>query len=218
MIKDLYIGISRHFKRFFLAIFFAYTTIWAFLEPLMSILDLKTNSFSWYWFSAYLLVSIIIATFLVKPKQSVKFNLINTNTKVIIEFGDLFKSEGHKVIPVNEYFDSLIGKPVSPKSVHGIFIEKILGGYKQILDDAVNNQLAGKEIDIVNRPEGKKNKYPIGTTITLKHNESIYFLFSLCNSDNDCKVTCTPSLMLKALEGLWKKLELKEMVLILIYL
>lgn len=207
--KKIFISINRHPKKFLLAIFFSYCTIWALIEPLMAILELKTNHFNWYWFSLYLIASIIIGFVSAIPKKSVNFNLINTNTKVIIELGDLFKSEGHRVIPVNEYFDSLIGKPVSPKSVHGIFIEKTLGGYNQILDDAVNNQLAGKEIDIVNRPQGKKNKYPIGTTITLKHNESIYFLFSLCNSDNDCKVTCNPSLMLKALEGLWEKVRIE---------
>jgi hypothetical protein len=203
--EKIFTAINRHRKRFLLAFFFGYCTIWACIEPLMAILEVKTTGFNWYWFSFYIIVSIIIGIISAIPKQSVNFSLINTNTKVIIEFGDLFKFEGHKVIPVNEYFDSLIGKPVSPKSVHGMFIEKTLGGYNHIIDDAVNSQLLGQEIEIVDRPEGKKYKFSLGTTITIKHAESTYFLFALCNSDNNCKVTCNPSLMLKALEGLWEK-------------
>ncbi len=172
-------------------------------------LELKTTGYNGYCLTCYILVSIVIAVISVYPKKSVKFDLTNTNTKVVIEFGDLFKVEGYKVIPVNEYFDSVIGKPVSPKSLHGFFIEKILGGHTSILDHAVNQQLAGRALSTSQRSEGKKIKYELGTTITLRHNQSEYFLFALCNSDDDCKATCTPSLMLKALEGLWEKVRIE---------
>lgn len=209
MMNKIFIGISRHPKRFFLALVFGYTAIWTFLEPLMTMLEWKTTGYNGYCLSCYILTSIIIAVITVYPKKAVKFDLTNTNTKVVIEFGDLFKADGYKVIPVNEYFDSAIGKPVSPKSLHGFFIEKILGGYNSILDTAVNQQLTGRAITTSQRPEGKNDKYELGTTITLTHNQSVYFLFALCNSDNDCKATCTPSLMLKALEGLWEKVRIE---------
>lgn len=203
------IGLKRHPKKFVVALIFGYTTLWTILEPLFALLDIKTTDHKVLFLLGYFLVSLIIAIFSVWPKKHVKFQLNNTNTKVEIQFGDLFETTGHKVIPVNEYFDSQIGKPVSPNSLHGIYINKILGGHTNILDNAVDTQLIGKEVEISNRPEGKNKKYRIGTTIAIQYNQILYFLFALCNSDNDCKATSNPSLMLKAMEGMWDKVRIE---------
>ena len=104
---------------------------------------------------------------------------------------------------------SKIGKPVSSKSQQGIFIEKILGRHINIFEDAVNNQLKGQHIDRVQRIDGKNLKYKLGTTITIKHNQDFYFIFALTNTDNDCNANSIPSLMFKALEGLWNKVRIE---------
>jgi hypothetical protein len=208
MKNKILIGITRHPKRFFLAIAFGYASLWTVLEPIFAIAEIKTTGYNCYYLLGYFLLSIVIALFVIYPKRKVKFDLKNTNTKVEIEFGDLFKSAGHKVIAASEFFDSKIGKPVSPKSLQGIFIERILGGHTNIFDTVVNTQLAGQEIATVQRVDGKTLKYDLGTTITIEHNQSLYFLFALSNSDNDCNASSTPSLMLKALDGLWNKVRI----------
>lgn len=205
----VFLGISRHPKRFFLAIAFGYASLWTVLEPIFSIANLKTTGYNCPYLIGYILCSLIIAVIVVYPKKKVQFDLNNTNTKVEIEFGDLFKTTGHKVISASEYFDSKIGKPVSPRSLQGIFIEKILGGHTNIFDSAVNTQLAGQEIGTVQRVDGKNLKYELGTTITIEYNQSQYFVFALSNTDNDCNANSTPSLMLKALEGLWNKVRIE---------
>lgn len=207
--KNIFIGIRRHPKRFLLAIAFGYTTLWTILEPFFSILEFKTEGYNCCYLIGYIILSFLIALIAVYPKRKVQFELTNTNTKVEIEFGDLFAKDGHKVISSSEFFDSKIGKPVSPKSLLGIFIEKILGGHTNILDNAVNTQLAGQHIDTIQRVDGKTLKYDIGTTITIEHNKSLYFVFALSYTDNDCNANSTPSLMLKALEGLWNKIRIE---------
>ena len=209
MIKKIFIGIKRHPQRFLLAFAFGYASLWTALEPILSLADIKPAGYNCSYLMSYILCSLIIAVIVVYPKKKVCFALNNTNTKVEIEFGDLFQAKGHKVIPVSEYFDSKIGKPVSPNSLHGIFIEKILGGHITIFDNAVNSQLAGQQIGTIQRIDGKNLKYEIGTTITIEHNKSLYFVFALTNADNDCNVSCTPSLMLKALDGLWNKVRIE---------
>lgn len=203
--KNILIGIKRNLKRFFSAIFFGVTALWAILEPIFSLLDIQTKNYSCCYLIGYFIVSFIIALVIVYPKRKVKFGLTNTNTKVEIVFGDLFTTTGHKIISASEFFDSKIGKPVSPTSLQGVFINKILGGHTNVFDNAVNTQLAGKEIATVHRVDGKTLKYEIGTTITINHDQSTYFIFALTNTDNDCNANSTPSLMLKALEGLWNK-------------
>lgn len=205
MFKKIFIGIGRHPKRFLLAIGFGYATIWTVLEPFLSLVNLKTTGYNGTYLVAYLLASIIIGVIVVCPKRKVRFPLKNTNTRIEIEFGDLFVADGNKAIPVSEFFDSKIGKPVSPRSLHGVFIEKILGGQTKIIDDAVNAQLSGLLIDNVQRSDGKTAKYEIGSTITIEHNKSKYFLFALSHTDIDCNAYSTPSIMLKALDCLWNK-------------
>jgi hypothetical protein len=206
IMSKFFTGIKRHPKRFLLAIIFGYLTLWTIVEPLFSILNIDTSNCKILLLAVYGFVSFIIAVISIWPRKSIGFKLKNTNTRVEILFGDLFQMDGHKVIPVSEYFDSKIGKPVSPRSVHGIFIQKILGGHSGIIDEATNKQLTGKEIEISNRPDGNNRKFPIGSTIFIPHNNYNYFLFALCESDNDCKVSCDPSMMLKALSGLWNKI------------
>lgn len=205
----IFTGIKRHPKRFLLAIAFGYTTLWTVLEPLFTLLEIKTEGYNCYYLIGYILVSFVIAIIVVYPKKTVHFGLTNTNTKVEIMFGDLFDTKGHKVISASEFFDSKIGKPVSPNSLQGIFINRILGGHTDIFDNAVNTQLAGQEIASIQRVDGKTLKYEIGTTITIEHNQSTYFIFALTNTDNECNANSTPSLMLKALEGLWNKVRIE---------
>ena len=209
MIHKIVTGLKRHPKRFLLAFALGYTTLWALMEPISSILSVKLSDYLIHYIVAYFLLSLVIGIIAVWPKRKVSFKLHNTNTKVDIEFGDLFKSNGHRVIAVNEYFDSEIGDPVSIKSVHGIFIQKILGGHKNILDDAVTGQLSQANSININRPKGKTTKFELGTSITIDHDNTTYFLFALANSDDNCKATCSPELMLKALAGLWEKIRNK---------
>lgn len=207
--KIILLGIKRHKTRFLLAIFFGFTTLWTVLEPIFALLDIDTKNNGCYYLTAYIIVSFIIALVVVYPKRKVKFSLTNTNTKVEIVFGDLFNTTGHKVISASEFFDSKIGKPVSPKSLQGVFISKVLGGHSTIFDDAVNSQLAGKEIATVQRVDGKTLKYDIGSTIIIDHDQSRYFIFALSTTDNECNANSTPTLMLKALEGLWNKVRIE---------
>ena len=93
--------------------------------------------------------------------------------------------------------------------MQGIFISSILGGHTNIFDNAVNTQLAGQEIGTVQRTDGKTLKYDLGSTITITHDQSLYFVFALSNTDNDCNAYCTPSLMLKSLDGLWNKVRIE---------
>lgn len=45
------------------------------------------------------------------------------NTKIVIKEGDLFEQEGKKVIPVNEYFDTIVGSGIiDPRSIHAQYI------------------------------------------------------------------------------------------------
>ena len=204
--KKLFIGIKRHPKSFVWAIVFGFTVLWTVIEPVLVILNVKTTEYSTWYLASYTMASFIISLIFIFPKKKVEFGLKNTNTKVIIKFGNLFEEKGYKVISVNNFFDSKVGKPVSPNSLHGIFITKVLEGEAEIFKSAVKTQLKDKESVGVNEKNcGEKTKYNIGDTIVIEKEKTKYFCFSMTESDKNCVSSSSPDIMLKALNGLWSK-------------
>lgn len=102
-----------------------------------------------------------------------KINLEIRKEKVEIEFGDIFEEKGLKVIPFNEYFDTVVNsKIVSENSLNGKFIKKYFKENIVELDKKIEEELKKskkKSIENKERTGGKKNKYQIGTTIKLKN-------------------------------------------------
>jgi hypothetical protein len=159
----------------------------------------------WTYFLVTILASLIYGRLYTWKKSKIAFRIPNTNTTIEIVFDDLFKQEGLRVIPVNEFFDSEIGKPVSDKSLHGIFIENHLKGrtFDGEIDSQLNKIISAKEVP--EKIDGKTKKYPIGTTVKVT-TDAEYLLFALAKTDpKTCKAYCNTTMMLQALEGLWQK-------------
>lgn len=204
--NELILGIKRHPRKFFTSLIFSYVTLWTILEPLFTFLALKIESYNWAYLVVYLIISLVFTGIIVYPKRKISFDLKNTNTKVEILFGDLFKQEGNKVISANDYFDTEIGTPVSSNSLHGNFISKVIGNHTDIIDNTIIDQLSNISPVYTPKSKGKQKKYPLGTTIHIDFNSTRYFLFALAESDVNCKASCTPAKMFNSLEGLWYRL------------
>lgn len=197
------IGFIRNPKSFFTYLIVSFTLLWTFIEPVLGLTNIELKG--WISIIIFVLIGIFIATFKIIPSKEIEFRLKNTNTKIKILYGDLFKTESNKIISVNEYFDSEIGKLVSPNSVHGLFIKNILGGHKETFDKSVERYLCEYKNEYKERKEGKKFIYPIGSTAVVEFNNEKFIIFALCKTDDEYKAYCNPSMMLFALEGLWNR-------------
>ena len=113
------------------------------------------------------------------------------------------------MIPVNEFFDSKLGEPVSRQSIHGLFISRCFGGHGASLDTLVDESLKNTPFDDVQRPEGRQKRYPIGTTAVVPVNEDRYFLVALSKTDlNTLKASADIPELWMALVGLWKQVRI----------
>jgi hypothetical protein len=74
-----------------------------------------------------------------------------------------------------------------------------------IFDQNVANEFKDITYQEERRELGKTRKYDIGTTAMLTFGDYKYFLFASSKTDDEYKAYSTPSLLLFALEGLWKK-------------
>lgn len=202
IISNIMTGIKYNPKKWLTSWFLCYATLWTLLEPMVSFL---TPNLTGTWkFVLFVGVSFIAGIIIVYPKKEIEFKLPNTSTTIGVIYSDMFGLKGCKVITVNEYFDSEIGDPVSPNSLHGYFLQKILGNHVMPFDSAVDNLPANLLIETAQRPKGKNKKYKIGTTVEVDYAQTKYFLFALSKTDNNYKAYSTPAMMLEALDSLWE--------------
>ena len=107
---------------------------------------------------------------------------------------------------MNEFFDSEIGLPVSPKSLHGMVIERYFGEHPASFDQLVSSDLTGIPVHNVPRNCGKTHRYEIGTTAHIGTNTHNFLLFAMCSTDvTTCKASASLQELVCALKGLCTK-------------
>jgi len=140
-------------------------------------------------------------------KQTIVLSSNAFETKIIIKFGDLFKQDGWKAIPVNEFFDSIVDdRHVSSKSLHGILLNKYWSNDTEDWDSQVKNSLHDTNFEKITRASGKTEKYPIGSTATVQKDENKFLCVALAKTEvNTLQASASLSDLNTSLIGLLKK-------------
>lgn len=205
LLHNIYLGIKRRTIKFFSEILLAYSALWTLIESASYFIpEIKFQGIRCYLVVVF--VGILIACMRAHQCRSVSFQIGHSNTKVSVLFGDIFDRDGHIAIPVNEFFDSEIGLPVSPRSLHGIVINRFFGGHPASFDQLVATNLANTSAKDIQRAGGKNRQYPIGTTAALRANAHRFLLFAVSVTDiATFKASATVPDLVRALEGLCAK-------------
>lgn len=204
-LKDLCRGIKRHPWKTAGYIFTAFSVLFTLIKGINQFFPgVKVEGTA--AFVVIILVSVGFGLKKVWKPSKIKIKVANSDTTIEVLFGDLFAQEGIRAIAVNEFFDSALGKPVSEKSLHGLFLNKCFGGYPQPFDKQVEEQLAGEPSEEVSRSEGKTKKYEIGTTAMLNAEKDRYLVFALTHTDiTNCMATANVTMMWIALHNVWQR-------------
>jgi hypothetical protein len=161
-------------------------------------------------FALAILISVAFGFKKVWKPSRIQIPIANCNSIIEVVFGDLFEQEGIRAIAVNEFFDSIIGKPVSDKSIHGIFLKKCFGGHPESFDKQVAEELKHTPSVEVVKIEGKTRCYPIGSTALIAVNQDKYIAFAFTKTDpQTCKAYSDVTLMWTALNDLWKRVRIE---------
>ena len=137
-------------------------------------------------------LSIAFAVWQTWRKKALDLKVSNT-LRVKVAEGDLFdyaKDENYVVIPVNEYFDTIVDNRIINKgTIHGQFILNYYGEEHTKLHEEIeayfkDNKIEGKE---VNRPESKgyTKKYPLGTCAIINKANTNFVLLALTHFDEE---------------------------------
>lgn len=175
----------RRFKNFLkslleaIGVIGSFVTIsWAIFQESLGDSDISRP---WLVILAIFLVSAVYALSTIWPKTKIKLKLTE-KVKAEVFFGDLFSANEIIVIPVNEYFDTIVDdKIISSKTLHGIFIKNYFGGNEANLKKQINQSLNGVDhVDINSgRTAGNKKKYPLGTVCQVTKDDKVFFLVAL---------------------------------------
>lgn len=209
-INDLWRGIRRHPFKTAEYIFTSFSVIFTFIKIITHFVpDIKIEGI--IPLTVAILISICFGLRKVWKPSKIEVKIANSNTVIEVLFGDLFEQSGLRAIAVNEFFDSKIGKPVSDKSLHGMFLQKCFGGHPEPFDKQVDEQLKNIKGCEVKKTDGKIKSFPIGTTALINVNQDRYLVFVLSKTDPDtCKAYSNVSMMWDALHELWQRTRIES--------
>lgn len=118
-----------------------------------------------------ILVIIYISIWLYANKQ-IEITLNIDGTTVDIKTGDLFEQDELKVIPVNEYYDTIVdNKIINERSIHGQYINKYsnINELDQLIDTDSDLNEEGNIIGKTSsRKVGRNTKYRLGSILVNK--------------------------------------------------
>ena len=184
--------------------FAAYGALWTAAEPLGAVLK-KCKPEGIYWYGAMIMASIVVGLWKCRPRRHVEFKIPGSDSSIRIEFGDIFQNGKVIVIPVNEYFDGLLGDHVSENSLHGQFIKNVLGGQARAFYDLTSEDLQTVSSEEVHRESGRCSKYPIGTVARADVNDKRFLLAALSRTDvASLKASATLHELWDCLAGIWQ--------------
>jgi hypothetical protein len=207
---DLCHGIYRHPWKTAQHIFTSFSVIFTLVRAITYFIPaIKVEG--WFALTAAVVISFVYGLKKVWKPSRIEIPVAHCNTIIEVIFGDLFKQDGIRAIAVNEFFDSKLGKPVSDKSIHGIFIQKCFGGHPESFDKQVGEQLKNIKSQEIAKVDGKSKCYPIGSTALITVNQDRYVAFAFAKTDpNTCKAFSDVTMMWMALHQLWQRVRIES--------
>lgn len=156
------------------------------------------------WFSIFLLLAYLFM--LMRANLTNNLTLTIRGKNVNIKYGDIFNAEGLKLIPFNEYFDTIVdNKIIAKKSLNGIFIEKYYQNVS-LLDSQIATAVASKKCNVnTTRNLGKRQCFPLGTTIEI---ENEFILTAFTHFDQNDNAFLDKGEYLYFLDNLWEEINI----------
>ena len=158
---------------------------------------------------AILFICTVYGFYSVRRKEKISLN-ISDKTNVNIYFGDLFKSNKIIVIPVNDYFDTIVDdKIISSNTLHGKFIQKYFSHNEKHLKLLIDKSLSKiQPIEInKNRTKGNRKRYELGTVAIVEAAEKIFYLVAFTKFNQNNRATITKSQYLEVITILFEFIE-----------
>ena len=157
------------------------------------------------WLAPLALIASLLYGILRAWPRPVGARYLSLGTTVRLVRGDLFlQTDSHLVIGMSDTFDTA-SPYIAPESVQGQFLQRVYGNDLAKLDAEIKEQLADvATLGSIAGKFGKTERYPLGTTVTLRANAHRYFLVAYTLMNNKSSASTTTDGVWNSLSELWK--------------
>lgn len=136
-----------------------------------------------------------------KKKMTLKIR----NTQVQVVVGDIFNETGKKIIPCNEYFDTIVDDVIIAKrSLHGQYIQKKVSNIEE-LDNKIVKSLGSEPIVRTDpkRKRGKTIAYRLGTI----YKDNDYWLLAYSKFDENNRAYLSVQDYAECYMNMWSEID-----------
>ena len=211
LLSRIVIGTRKKPLKFLTNAFLAYAAAWTVLEPILGLIPNAEQFLSGKSkFFVLLLFSICIGIYRNAVPGEIKIKC--GNSLIVVLFGNLFISNGFRIIPVSRYFfeTQIVPTSLQHKLIQ-MFVQSREGDrgfnlYEKSLVTALQN--LGYEEKHRDATRQKEKYYPLGTTAVLDFNGQDYMLFALTETELKGHIphdNCNVSKMWIALDKFWQE-------------
>jgi len=185
--------------------------LWALIEMLDYFGQPEVGIFfkSIWWL--FLITGIIVIIYRHRPKMYFPFEVEKRDVKISIRIGDILKSKGSTVIPINHKLDAdNNGIVAQSSSILKHFIKGKYNGQNQHLDTDIKNSIEDSNGWYENfKVEDKDGEYKIGTVVPIFKEEKHYYLLASSTLNDQNRSRCTEVNLRTSLNELWTYLDIK---------
>ena len=155
----------------------------------------------------FLIIGLLIACFLSRPKTIFGYQLKNRDVTIEIRIADAFEISGDLVVPTNTTFDTnLDGRIPEAHSIQGEFTRRYYDSEVSHLDLDIERELTKEGYpyeELSEKKRGKKKRYPIGRVIQLKKRDRLFYLIANTHINDDGVASTTIEELKESLAELW---------------
>ncbi len=140
------------------------------------------------------------------PRMYASYYDLRTDTHVIIESANLLEQDGMKVIHSVDTFDTALGTIITPRSLHGAFLQ-LCQKSKFPLDEQLDMVLKPlKKGEFEEDLPGRKQRYPIGTACPIMVGDEPFVLVSFAHLQADGSIQITRQEYTDFLMRMWESI------------
>ena len=151
-------------------------------------------------------VLILIAVLVNWPRTKTTYKDRNTDIRIIIECCDVLQQEGLKVIHTVDTFDAELGRIISPRSLHGAFLQYCADrkvNIDELLDSALElYQPSGTDQTL----PGRKKQYPLGTVCPVEIQGDRFCCVAFTHLKADGTIAISRDEYIQCLKTMWRNL------------
>lgn len=167
--------------------------------------DCSTKIIAAVCFILLLVILYIIVFIYSNKRKTVKLEINHTTINVMT--GDIFNQEGLKVIPFNEYFDTVVDDMlISSNTLNGKYLLNCVDNVKE-LDEKISADKRLRNLSTLTdnkRVCGKATKYPLGTIFKNKD----YLLLAFSKFDSDNRAFLSKNDIISCLLNMWNEIDI----------